>query len=197
MGKREIRALSSYEIREKENDVVELEGYIAKFDSLTDLGYGIYEKISRGAFSETLADGHNIFLLYHHDFSKPLSSTRNNTLILEEDNIGLKFKATVNSNLSYGKDVVELVREGLVQGCSFGFSVLADEYVYNDENDTLTRTLTKVKLYEGSVLCIPQYEDTEVMARSRQIGEEERKRIKSIKENEIRKRKIALELELI
>ena len=197
LNNKEIRALSNYEIRENENDTVELEGYIAKFNSMTELYKGCYEKIERGAFKETLSDGHNVFLLYHHDFSKPLASTRNGTLILTEDDIGLKFKATVNSKVSYGRDVVELVREGLIQGCSFGFNVLEDDYIYNEADDTITRTLIKVKLWEGSILCIPQYEDTEVTARAREIADEERNKIKESKLNEIRKRKLNLELELI
>ncbi len=197
MEKREIRALSNYEIREKDNDTVELEGYIAKFNSLTELYKNCFEKIERGAFSDTLADGHNIFLLYHHDFSKPLASTRNGTLELREDSVGLWFKATINNRLSYGKDVVELVRGGLIQGCSFGFTVLEDDYVYDEEEDKITRTLIKVKLWEGSVLCIPQYEDTEVTARAKEIADQERNKIQSIKENEIRKRKIEIELELM
>lgn len=194
---KEIRALSNYEIRESDNDTVELEGYIAKFNSITELYRGCYEKIEKGAFSETLSDGHNIFLLYHHDFSKPLASTRNGTLILTEDDVGLKFKATINNKVSYGKDVVELVREGLIQGCSFGFNVLEDDYLYNNEEDTITRTLIKVKLWEGSVLCIPQYEDTEVTARAKEIADRERNKIQEAKNNEIRKRKLKLELELI
>lgn len=194
---KEIRELSNYEIRENENDTVELEGYIAKFNSVTELYKGCYEKIERGAFKDTLSDGHNVFLLYHHDFSKPLSSTKNGTLVLNEDDVGLRFKATVNSKVSYGRDVVELVREGLIQGCSFGFNVLEDDYIYNEVEDTITRTLIKVNLWEGSVLCIPQYEDTEVTARAKEIADEERNKIKEAKLKEIRKRKLNLELELI
>jgi HK97 family phage prohead protease len=197
---KEFRNVEKYEIRESVTEEgvqeVEIEGYFAKFDSLTELWEGFFEKIDRNAFNDTLADGHNIFLLYHHHWDKPLASTQTGTLELSTDNIGLRFKAIINSNLSYAKDTLELIRQGLIQGCSFGFNCIEEGYNYNKDTDTATRTLKKIALYEGSVLCIPQYEDTTVFARAKEIDKTERNKIKQLKENEIRKRKLAIELEL-
>lgn len=169
---KEIRSLllDNFEVRslEDKKDEVIIEGYIAKFDSLTEIWDGYFEKIDRTAFDETLADGHNIFLLYHHDISKPLASTRNKTLELSVDNIGLRFKASINKNLSFSNDVYELVSSGEVRGCSFGFYTLKDNEEYDSEKGTITRTLLKVHLVEGTITPIPQYEDTVVQARAKE-----------------------------
>lgn len=194
MEDREFRNIEQYEIRQvtEDNKEVVIEGYIAKFDSITELWEGYYEKIDRNAFDDTLKDGHNIFLLYHHDWSKPLASTKTGTLELETDNIGLRFKATINNNLSYAKDTIELIKEGLIAGCSFGFNCVEEDVNYNSEKDTITRTLLKVNLYEGSVLCIPQYIDTSVFTRAKELVEEEKKKIQL--EKELRELKIDLKL---
>lgn len=182
---KEIRQAAKYEIRElKEENEVIVEGYIAKFDIETKLWEGFYEKIDKGAFEDTLRSDSNKFLLYHHDWSKPLASTKAGTLELETDDIGLRFKAKISPVLSYAKDTIELIRQGLISGCSFGFNVLEEDGNYNRENDIFLRTLKKIELYEGSVLCIPQYEDTEVYTRAKEVETDLRSKLKEEKEIE-------------
>lgn len=198
MENREFRQVKDYEIRQiQDSNTTEIDGYIAKFDSPTELFDGFYEQIDRGAFDNTLRDGHNIFLLYHHQWDKPLASTVTGTLTLSVDNIGLRFNATINDNLSYGKDAIELIRQGLIQGCSFGFTTIRESNEYNSTDDSIMRTLLEVNLYEGSILCIPQYEDTSVFARAKEIAKEERDKLQDTKDLEIRKRKLKIELELL
>lgn len=182
---KEIRQAAKYEIRElKEENEVVIEGYIAKFDTETELWEGFYEKIDKGAFDDTLRNDNNKFLLYHHDWSKPLASTKAGTLELSTDDIGLRFKAKISSVLSYAKDTVELIRQGLIQGCSFGFSVISEDGSYDSETDIFIRSLKKIELYEGSVLCIPQYEDTEVYTRAKEVESDLRKKLKEEKDLE-------------
>lgn len=198
MENREFRQVKDYEIRQiQDTNSTEIDGYIAKFDSPTMLFDGFYEQIDRGAFDNTLKDGHSIFLLYHHQWDKPLASTQTGTLTLSVDNIGLRFNATINGNLSYGKDAIELIKQGLIQGCSFGFTSKRESNEYDSSNDTIMRTLLKVDLYEGSILCIPQYEDTSVFARCKEIAKDERNKLQETKDLEIRKRKLEIELELL
>lgn len=182
MEQREIRSIENIEIRQtQEDNGLVLEGYIAKFDTYIQLWDGFYEKIDRNAFADTLSDGHNIFLLYNHNYDKPLASTRNNTLTLTTDDIGLKFTAKINENLSYAKDTYELVKSGECRGCSFGFVALQDDYIYDSEKDEVRRTLLKVELYEGTVTPIPAYDTTFVQARSNDIKSEELKKIQQTK----------------
>ncbi|MCS5420764.1 MULTISPECIES: HK97 family phage prohead protease [Psychrilyobacter] len=194
-AKREIRTANQYEIREintEDKKKVVIEGYFAKFNNPTELWDGFIEIIASGAFDDTIADGHNIFMLYHHDWHKPLASTKTGLLELEVDNVGLKFKATINSNLSYAKDVIELVNDGLIQGCSFGFECLDEDNIYDRGTDVNTRTLRKVNLFEGSVLCIPAYDDTTVFTRAKQILAGEKNKLQE--ERELEELKVDLEL---
>lgn len=181
----EKRKVSNYEIREikkDDKDTVQVEGYIAKFNSKIELFEGYFESIDSSAFDDTLADGHNIFLLYHHDWKKPLASTKTGQLELYIDDIGLRFKAIININVSYGKDVIELVKNGLIQGCSFGFNCLSEDTNYDAENDIFTRILKKVELFEGSLLCTPAYEDTEVFTREKILVSKARKKLIELNE---------------
>lgn len=165
MKEMEIRKSNKFEVRasqvNSDSNMVELTGYVAKFNSLTELFEDFFEQIDPHAFDNTLADGHNIFLLYHHDWTKPLASIQIGTLQLSVDDVGLKFSATINKNISYCNDVVELMKQQLISGCSFGFVCVKDDVQYNSTNDTFTRTLLEVELNECSLLCIPQYEDAE------------------------------------
>ncbi|MDF2803064.1 MAG: phage prohead protease family protein [Anaerocolumna sp.] len=197
MENREFRQVNDYEIRQvQDTNTTEIDGYIAKFDSPTELFQGFYEKIDRGAFDNTLKDGHNIFLLYHHQWDKPLASTQTGTLTLSVDNVGLRFNATINDNLSYGKDAIELIKQRLISGCSFGFTCVRESNEYNANDDSILRTLLEVELYEGSILCIPQYEDTTVFARAKEIVNEERAKLEQVKQNELDLELIKLELDL-
>lgn len=191
----EVRKANQYEIREintEDKKKVVIEGYFAKFNTPTELWGGFIETIAFGAFDETITDGHNIFMLYHHDWHKPLASTKTGLLELEVDNVGLRFKATINSNLSYAKDLIELVNDGLIQGCSFGFECLDEDNIYDRSTDVNTRTLKKVKLFEGSVLCIPAYDDTTVFTRAKQILAGEKNKLQE--ERELEELKTDLEL---
>lgn len=197
MENKEFRSLDNLEVRSIADNPSELvlEGYIAKFDSLTELCPGYFEKIDRHAFDETLADGHNVYLVYSHDISKVLASTRNNTLEVNTDDTGLKFKATINKNLSYASDTYELVSSGEVRGCSFGFYTIKDNVEYDSSKDVIVRTLLNVQLLEGTITPIPAYEDTTVEARAKGYKEEFDKKTKT--EDELRELGEELELFLI
>lgn len=191
---KEFRSIDKFEIREieEENNQLVLEGYIAKFNKETELFEGFIEKIDRNAFDLTISDGHNIFLIFHHDMSKVLASTRNKTLELSTDEIGLRFKATINKNLSYAKDTYELVKSGECRGCSFGFYCLEEDINYNSETDVITRTLLKVEMLEGTITPIPAYNDTTVSARASEIKKAELRKINEVKELEELKKDIEL-----
>lgn len=173
-----------------------LEGYIAKFNSPTVLWTGYMEQLEPHCFDNTLADGHNTFLLYAHDWTKPLASTETGTLVLNVDDVGLHFVATVDTSISYVADIVNLIKSGLVIGCSFGFYILNDNEVYDAETDTITDTLLEVQLLEGSVLTDPQYADTTVTARAKNKVEEYRKQQEQLKTDKKTLDLIKLELDI-
>lgn len=187
-----IQQIEVRNVTDNENNTATLEGYIAKFNSPTTLWSGYNEQLDPHCFDNTLADGHNIMLLYAHDWSKPLSCTSNGSLVLNTDDIGLHFIATVDTSISYIADVVTLIKSGITTGCSFGFYILTDNETYDASTNTYTDVLLEVQLLEGSVLCNPQYSDTTVSARCKDRVEEMEKE----KQLKLDKEKLLIELEL-
>jgi len=96
-----------------------------------------------------------MMLLWNHDTSNPLASTRNGSLQLAEDARGLKVTATL-PDTTLGRDIAELVRTGVIDAMSFGFSVKKDSW----SQDGQTRYLEDVSLYEVSLVSTPAYEQT-------------------------------------
>jgi HK97 family phage prohead protease len=96
-----------------------------------------------------------MMLLWNHDTSAPLASTRNGSLSLREDARGLFVEATLpDTNL--GRDIAELVRSGTIDAMSFGFKVQKDSW--NDAGNV--RTLEDVSVFEISLVSYPAYEST-------------------------------------
>jgi HK97 family phage prohead protease len=96
-----------------------------------------------------------MMLLWNHDTSNPLASTRNGSLQLVEDERGLKVTATLPET-TLGRDLAVLVKTGVIDAMSFGFSVRKDSW----SQDGNTRYLEDVSLYEVSLVSTPAYEQT-------------------------------------
>lgn len=188
---RELRAYSeSLELRkvDEEGKKKKICGYINKFNTRSQY-MGFYEEVSSNAFDNTLADGHNIYAMYNHDDSKILGSTRSGNLRLFTDEIGLRFELDINENISYAKDLYELVSNNDINGCSFGFYVNDDSWSRTDEGIDL-RTINEVELIEVTITPFPAYLDSEASCRSYD-------KFKEQQAEELRKAKDEKELELI
>ncbi len=151
----------------EESNKLILEGYAAKFDTPTVLykinGVEYKEIIDKGAFDN--CDMKDCCLKYNHEASVPLlARTRGGSLKLSIDEVGLKFHAElVDTQVS--RDVYALVQAGVLDKCSFAFTISEDGDYFDKE--TLTRHLTKLdKLFDVAIVDIPAYEDTNVSARS-------------------------------
>lgn len=185
MSEVEQRFQQSTEVRVvKESDTITLEGYAAKFNERS-LFMGFYEEVDKRAFNNTLEEGGNVTALYNHDPNKILGSTRNETLKVEVDDVGLRFTLTPKANTSFMNDVKQLVEHGEIRGMSFGFIAKEDEWRSEDGVDV--RTLKEVSLKEITLTPYPAYEASEVAMRSH---ENFKKEIESNKELDI----IALEM---
>lgn len=156
-----IARLEDVEIRESGagQDYVTMRGHAAVFnrDSL-DLG-GFTEVIAAGAFRDVLATNPDVHLVSEHDNAKVLARTKNGSLELREDPYGLHVWARVNTATSYGKDEVVKLRDGLVDGMSFAFTVNpADEEWRTRDDGTVERTIRQVSgLYDVSVVAQGAY----------------------------------------
>jgi HK97 family phage prohead protease len=154
LGKKEVRTEhTDLEIRET-GDGMTFEGYAAVFNSPSQ-PLPFIETIKPGAFKRSLQGRHRMMLLWNHNASEPLASTRNGTLKLVEDARGLKVTATL-ANTQTGRDVAELLRSGTIDAMSFGFQVKKDSW----SADGNYRTLEEVAIHEVSLTSFPAYEGT-------------------------------------
>lgn len=152
LGKSEIRT-NHVELRAEGNGM-SFTGYASVF-GVPSLPLPFTEIVKPGAFKRSLQSRNRMMLLWNHDTSNPLASTRNGSLQLTEDNFGLKVTAML-PDTTLGRDIAELVRTGVIDAMSFGFSVKKDSW----SQDGNTRYLEDVSLYEVSLVSTPAYEQT-------------------------------------
>ena len=147
-------------------DKVEIEGYVNAIERdskplWSRVGQFI-ERICKGAFKKALKRNDDIHILLNHDWNRDLGSTKKGNLELEEDNIGLKARATITD-----PDVVKKARNGDLVGWSFGFQ---DRDVENSIRDGMPhRAVKDLDLAEVSILDrtkSPAYEGTLITARA-------------------------------
>lgn len=140
-----------------------IRGYAAKWNVLSQLLGDFVEYIEPGAFAN-VPDG-DIRLLHNHNSDFVLARTTNGSLRLWQDDIGLAFEAVL-SETSIGNDVLQMVREGLVTGMSFGFTILQNAWKQGEAGQPRVHILRKILIDEVSTCIFPAYLDSEVHARS-------------------------------
>ena len=121
------------------------------------------EQFMKGAFFDSLQNDEQK-ALWSHDMSKVLGSTKNNTLRLEENEIGLRFELDL-PNTTLGRDSYESIKRGDVDGVSFGFKMISQSWDESNPSNVV-RMISKARLIEISPVAFPAYPDSEVQARS-------------------------------
>lgn len=153
------------EIREDEEGNRTISGYAVKWEKKSQvLGYfyKFREQFKKGAFADSLVKDDQRFL-WSHDTGKVLGRTKNSTLRLEEDEIGLRFELDLPKT-TLGNDTYESIKRGDVDGVSFGFR-MEDHEIEEPDDDLPLRTVKKARLLEVSAVAFPAYPDSEVSAR--------------------------------
>ncbi|MGZ9782471.1 HK97 family phage prohead protease [Bacillus pseudomycoides] len=168
MDKTEKRNLTTeqMEIRESDNGTKTISGYAVKWEMKSHtMGYWrrFKEQFKRGSFTDSLTSEDQL-ALWSHDTSQVLGRTKNGTLRLFEDEIGLRFELDL-PNTTLGNDAYETIKRGDVDGVSFGFQMQKEEWDESDQ-DNIVRSVTKAKLLEISPVAFPAYPDSQVSARS-------------------------------
>jgi HK97 family phage prohead protease len=162
---REVRNYVVSDIRAASGDdgVKKISGYAAVFNQPSeDLG-GFVEKISPGAFAQTLATD-DIRSLWNHNADYPLGRVKARTLSLSEDLKGLKFEI-IPPDTQYARDLITSIERGDVDSMSFGFRTMNDNW--ERVGDTIVRTLLEVQLFEVSPVTFPAYPQTSAAVRSK------------------------------
>lgn len=162
----EIRSLGGLEVRAGGGTRPRLVGWAAKYDALSlDLG-GFVEIIRPGAFARSLkADGVDIRAFVEHQPAKIIGRQSAKTLIIHEDTQGLHVEI-LPPDTQDGRDVLENVRIGNLDGMSFAFRVPSGGDRWDLKAEPALRELLRVDLHEVSVVAMPAYPATEVAMRS-------------------------------
>lgn len=188
----EIRAVDNQE------EKMTIEGYAIKFDSPATHQYGsrkFTETIKRGALDNT--DMKDVPLRYNHnDNVMIMARTRNKSLRLIVDNIGLKIEADLLDTQS-NRDLYKAIKECLIDKMSFAFRVAdgGDTWTFGDKETT--REVNNIaKLYDVSVVDTPFYDSTSIYTRSLELLDSEKRRLDSLNEVEVLKLKIKIKGEV-
>lgn len=164
--------------RNEEDEPLRISGYAATFNNKTSIGDWFDEVISPGAFSRSLSENGDIRALFNHNWDNVLGRTKAGTLVLSEDERGLRFDIEL-PNTQLGRDLAESMQRGDINQCSFGFDTYEGKEVWDYSVEPALRTLEEINLYEISIVSLPAYEDTEAaIVRSKEIDKEAEKRIK-------------------
>jgi len=139
-----------------------LEGYAVLFDTPSeDLG-GFREIIAPNALNGVDID--DVKCLINHEFKYIIGRTKAETLELEVDKKGLKFKCYLPET-SYARDIYENVKAGNVTQCSFFYTLPneKDAKTWTNKNGEYIQTINKIdELVEISIVTVPAYRDTTV-----------------------------------
>lgn len=179
--KKDIEIRSNIELRALEGEKSTIHGYIP-YNSNSE-GLPWVERLARGCFTKTLQESRDILALYDHATGNLLARTSNGSLRFNDTDAGLEFEIDLPET-QLGKDSYEMVRSGLIGGCSFGFTAVQDEWTY--ENNQETRVILEARLYEVSLVAQPAYPQTNVAARSlssmfegKELTEDEQKSVQA------------------
>ena len=164
-----------------------VEGYATTFEqeyllaSYSDLD--VFECVSRNAFQD--CDMTDVIMQYDHS-GRVFARTRNNTLTLTVDGVGLKVRADL-SGTEEGRKLYEDIKGGYIDRMSFGFVVSSSERTEFDSEDKrkIVRKITGFsKLYDVSAVSMPANDYTSISARKFSdgvIAELEAERLKRAK----------------
>ena len=159
----------------KDSDEMILEGYALKFEEPATHG-NYTEIIDRHALDNT--DMSDVCMKYNHsDTNYILARTRNKSLELKVDDIGLWFRANLIDTTT-NIDAYKMIKAQLLDKCSFAFSVRKDSKNYDE---SYRRILDIDKLFDIAVVDVPFYDNTEVLARNMKQFEEEKEKYQALK----------------
>lgn len=113
------------------------EGYASAFDNIDSHK----DIIVKGAFAKTIRESKRVKVLWQHDPYQPIGKPE----MMAEDSKGLHVKAKI-SNTQLGKDVVQLIKDGVIDELSIGFNTIKDEW----DQKSGARIIKEVKLWEFS-----------------------------------------------
>ena len=140
------------ETSEESDDFLTVSGYGSVF-GVKDNGGDI---VMPGAFKDSIASGRAPKMLWQHDPNQPIGAWDE----MREDENGLFMKGRISKKAAKGAEVAELVKMGAIEGLSIGYRTQD----YEMDVDAGIRKLTKLALWETSVVTFPMNELANIYA---------------------------------
>jgi len=160
--KRSLTLVPEVRAKNSEDEPSKIVGYAVKWGQRSNtIGYyyKFEERFEKGAFFDAING--DVIAAWNHNWNEILGRSTSGTLLLEEDDIGLRYEITMPS---WADKYVETVQRGDVTGSSFTFVPEVEEW--DETNEIALRTIKKAKLYEVSPVIFPAYPQSEAGVRS-------------------------------
>lgn len=145
-----------------------LRGYAIVFNVRSQNLGGFQEVIAPEAIDRTFKEAIDVRALVDHDSAKVLGRLRAGTLQLQKDGTGLRVTIEPDLEISYARDISRSVARGDINGMSFAFRTVEDDWNYDDE-DIPMRTVVDMRVSEVSVVTFPAYTQTDVQVAQRSM----------------------------
>ena len=137
-----------------------IEGYASLFGTCDQGG----DVVRKGAYAASLkaiaAEGRRIKMLWQHDPAQPIGVWDE----VREDAKGLWVRGRLLTEVAKGREAVELIAAGAIDGLSIGYRTLRAA-----KNDKGQRLLTELELWEVSLVTFPMLPSARVAAKSEPI----------------------------
>ena len=131
----------------------------------------VWEQVDSKAFDD--CDMSDVIFQYNHE-GRVFARNSNGTLDLTTDEHGLFISANLGGT-EIGRNLFEEIQGGYTNKMSFGFTVRADKWEFEENLEDKTikeiRTITEIgKLYDVSAVSIPANDNTVISSRSSSEG---------------------------
>lgn len=133
-------------------------GYACVFNQPSE-NMGFIEYCDPGMFDGV--DMSNVLALYSHKLTNILGRVSSGTLVLDVNDKGLCFTLDI-PDTTLGHDVYENIKNGNLQGCSFGFTIADDNWQQGNDGTPIHTILQIGELTEISITPLPAYSETSV-----------------------------------
>lgn len=115
---------------------------------------GVVERVRLGAAKGAI--GADVRSFFNHDPSLILGRTKAGTLALRETDKGLEYEVTPPDTQA-GRDVIQSIRRGDVDGSSFMFRVKKESWEVLDDQKGDVRWLEELEIFEVGPVSMPAY----------------------------------------
>ncbi len=147
-----------------------LRGYAIVFNAQSQNLGGFREIIAPEAMDRTLKEAIDVRALVDHDSAKILGRYTAGTLQMNKDGKGLRVTIEPDPDISYARDIMLAVKRGDIDGMSFAFRTVEDDWNYDDEEMPI-RTVVDMRVSEVSVVTFPAYTQTDIQTAQRSMQE--------------------------